>query len=487
MRKIIFIALFICVSCSGLKNRKPAEINISNNGLINQAREIKDLVASRELNSETCENLLNRINETYIDISADKISLEQMKADGEQILNENFEARLSLHSMISLFPTSCRLKLKELFLNMRSTEDFVGVHFYNDKQISADTIDFQSQPVPIYEGAAYHPYHVGVGIDPNSKFEFHNGDIMITKGVSFISSTISEIGVPHSLFSHIVFVHVDKDTKNVTTIESYVGRGVSIFPIEEALKNENSRILVLRSKNPELASKAADYMFERVEKLKKQNKVILYDYDLDFSDNSKLSCEEVAYDSFKTVSNGEVLLPETMSEITLEDTNFLKRIGLKTGKMMVPADMETDSRFDIVLDWTDYRVMRDSWRKDAVLGEMIRWIGEYKYSIHENLTSEAARLFWSTRYVPGLWFMMSKISGIPKDFTKDVPSLTIATMASLKSIGAVLYPVIIKNDEDYFLKNKTWPSSTMLRKGLDDFRKTDPAKLRKVLRAKKTK
>ena len=197
---------------------------------------------------------------------------------------------------------------------------------------------------------------------------------MITKGVSFVSSTISEIGHPRSLFSHIVFVHVDSSTKEVTTIESYVGRGVSIFPIEEALKNENARILVLRSKDSELASKAADYMFNKVIGLKKENKFIPYDYQLDFSDNSKLSCEEVAYDSFKEVSNGKVLLPEVMSKITMNDESFLKRIGIKKGIMMVPTDMETDSRFDIVLDWTDYRLSRDSWRKDVVLGELFRWI-----------------------------------------------------------------------------------------------------------------
>jgi hypothetical protein len=227
-------------------------------------------------------------------------------------------------------------------------------------------------------------------------------------------------------------------------------------------------------------------MYERVMKLKKLGKFIPYDYDLDFTDNTKLSCEEVAFDSFKTVSNGTFLLPETMSEVTMTDHDFLKRLGLKTGKMMVPADMETDSRFDIVLDWTDYRLMRDSWRKDAVLGEMVRWIVDYKYSIYENLTSAAAVLVWSTRQIPGVWPMLAKISGIPKDFTKDVPSISIATMASLKSIGHILFPEVAKSDEAYFQQNKTWMSTTMLRKSLDDFRKTNPKSLNKILREKGT-
>jgi hypothetical protein len=79
---------------------------------------------------------------------------------------------------------------------------------------------------------------------------------------------------------------------------------------------------------------------------------------------------------------------------------------------------------------------------------------------------------------------MSKISGIPKDFMKDVPTLTIGTMASLKTIGGLMLPEVIKSDEKYFQKNQTWLSTSMLRKSLDDYRKTEPEKLRKVLREK---
>jgi hypothetical protein len=150
--------------------------------------------------------------------------------------------------------------------------------------------------------------------------------------------------------------------------------------------------------------------------------------------------------------------------------------------MMVPTDMETDSRFEIVLDWTDYRVMRDSWRKDALLGEIFRWIGQYNYRIHENMTSIAAKVIWSTRYVPGLWGMLSNISGIPKDFTKDVPSLTISTMASLKSIGNVLLPVVTSADQEFFAKKGKWMTKEELGQALDDYRKKNPKKLQKVFR-----
>ncbi len=485
MRYILFLmiaSLIFNSSCSSLAKPKRAISSSEQMGidLSREANLIVDMVSTREIKSENCEGELGNLIRDYQLMTPQNIDLTVLKNDGQLILDQSFKARIALHSLLEVMPRSCKMKLKELNLLMRASEDYVGILFYNDPQISASSIKFDEQPVPIMENAAYHPYHVGIGLDASSKFEFKNGDIMITKGVSFVSSTISEIAHPRSLFSHIVFVHVDKKTKEVTTLESYVGKGVGIYKIEDALKNENARILVLRSRDSELASRAADYMFEKVTELKKKNKIIPYDYQLDFSDNSKLSCEEVVYDSFKQVSNGNVILPEAMSQITMVDEKFLKRVGLKKGAMMTPADMETDSRFDIVLDWTDYRLMRDSWRKDAILGEMFRWIDEYNYQIHENLSSIAAKAIWSTRYIPKLWGMLAKLSGIPKDFTKDVPSLTISTMASLKTIGGIMLPIIEKVDEEYFAKNGKWMSTDMLREALEKFRESKPKDLRKV-------
>lgn len=485
---LLVITLIACSSCaSGLKKPQRGISSTLRTGLdlAFETNMIIDMIAAKEINGDTCDRELKNLINDYKLATPENLDIELIKKNGQNILDQSFNARLALHSAIETFPSSCRLKLKELNLLMRASEDYVGVHFYQDPQVAAESIKFEDQPTPIYQISAYHPYHVTKDIDPNAKFEFKNGDILITKGVSFVSSTVSEIATPRSLFSHIVFVHVDEKTKEVTTLESYIGKGVGIYSIENALKNENARILVLRAKDYALAARAANYMYDKVMELKKKNKIIYYDYDLNFEDNTKLSCEEIAYDSFKQNSDGKFIIPEVMSNIAMEDEAFLKRIGVKKGSMMTPADMETDSRFDIVLDWTDYRIMRDSWRKDAVLGEMFRWVNEHHYKIHENLNSEGAKIVWSTRHIPGLWEMLARVSGLPKDMTKDVPSKTISTMASLKTIGGILLPIVAKADEEYFAKNGKWMSSEMLRDTLEKFRETDPKKLRKVFRERR--
>lgn len=485
-RFLTIIALMILSMSCSVKNkssiRTPNSVAAGKIDLLEIPRRIQDDINKAQINFNNCTNKLSQIEREYTQAQQVQFDKGQIEIDGGIILEEMFQTRIKIHSLLSNFPLDCRKKIKNIFLSMRMVEDMVGIYYYKVPQISADHLNYQEEKTPIYEREAYFPYHLNSNVDASKKFEFKNGDIMITKGISFVSSTISEIAKPSSVFSHIVFIHVDQATKEVTTIESYVGKGVEIFPIETALKNENARILVLRAKDSELASKAADYMFNRVMELKKKKKFIPYDYDLDFSENNKLSCEEVAYDAFKTMSGGSFIIPEMMSEINLKDQSFLDRIGIKRGDMMVPSDMETDSRFDIILDWTDYRVMRDSWRKDAVLSEVFRWSDDYKYQIKENLKSIAARVVWSTRPIPGLWNMMAKVSGLPVDFTKDVPSKTIATMASLKSIGQVLLDEVTARDNDFYSKNKIYMDLSELKSSLNAFRETHPKKLENVYR-----
>lgn len=478
--KILLILLLLTsCNCEIPKNRKPgSRLSESYKDFLQTTQ----LNIEQNLNLENCSSVLSDLDSKINKITLEEISYDNVEVNGGEFLRRSFNLRLALHEKLSTLNTDCKKIVKNIFYSLRQREDIIGIHFYKDPQVSADTINYPESKIPVWDKEAYRPYFLGRNIPSQKSFEFKNGDIMITKGISFVSSTISELATPKSLFSHIVFVYVDEKTKEVSTIESYVGKGVALFTMVDALKNENARILVLRPKNAELANRAANYMYQRVVDLKKKNKVIPYDYKLDFNDNKKLSCEEVAYDAFNVESKGEFIIPEVMSHIKLRDEKFLSKLGVKVGPMMVPTDMETDSRFDIALDWTDYRVLRDSWRKDAILGEMFRWIDEEDYRIRENFDSVAAKIVWNTRFIPGLWSLMSKISGIPKDFSKDVPTKTISTMASLKSLGSIMLKYVQEKDEEHMNQKGVWMSSEELRKTLDEFRKSHPKDLEKIIR-----
>lgn len=401
-----------------------------------------------------------------------KSDIENFQKNGQALLNQSFKERIELHNTLKDLSDECKIKMKEVFLKMREREDFIGAHYYTTPQITADSIEYKKTPLPIYEPKAYAPFHLAK--DDGEKFEFKTGDILITKGISFTSSTISEVASQRSLFSHIVFLYVDEKTKKVSTMESYIGYGVKTYTIEEALRNENARILVLRMKDQKAAALAAKFMYEKITNLKKEDKTIPYDYELNFKDNKKLSCEEIAYDAFKEISQGKIILPENKSTVNLKDTDFLKKIGVRPGALMLPGDLEIDSRFEIMLDWTDYKIIRDSLRKDAVMGVMFQWMNERHYRIHQNFRSIAARMVWSTRFIPGLWNLMSSLSGIPSDFKKDVPPAAITTMEGLKSIAGVMLEFTTLADEEFHRQNNRWMTSAELRQTINTHLLTRP-------------
>lgn len=420
--------------------------------------------------SESCIKDIDKLSAQYT-LDPKKSDIENFQKNGQALIDHSFNERLKLHKGLPGLSNECKLKTRDVFLKMREREDYIGAHFYTTPQIPAESIEYKKAPMPIYSPKAYSPFHLA---DKKVSFEFKTGDILITKGVSFTSATISEVTAKRSLFSHIVFIHVDEKTKKVSTMESYIGYGVKIFTIEEALKNENARILVLRMKDQKAAATAAQYMFERITKATKENKTIAYDYELNFEDNKKLSCEEIAYDALKQTSHGKIIIPEIESVVELKDKEFLKKIGVRPGSLMLPADLEIDSRFDIVLDWTDYKIIRDSIRKDAVMGEMFHYMNQYNYKIHQSFRSIAARIVWSTRYIPGLWNLMSSLSGIPSDFQKDVPPVAISTLEGLKSIAGVMLEFASLADEEFHRQNNRWMTPKELRQTIDTYLKTRP-------------
>jgi hypothetical protein len=370
----------------------------------------------------------------------------------EQILQRSFNLRLQLHKKLSALNVDCKKLTQGLFARIREYEDLVGATHY--EQIKIENVNYTKVNAPILDHKGYPPYHLNPKF---KKFNFEDGDILITKGISTISSTITTFTDHYSPFSHIAFVHVDPEKKQAETIESYVGKGVSFFSMVDAMKNENARILVLRPKDRDLAKKAAAYMRERVKSAFSKGSYIPYDYQLDFSDNKTLSCEEVAFDSFKTASGGSFTIPEAPSLIKFESEDLTSRVGMKKGRMMMPADMEVDSRFEIVLDWTDFRIIRDSWRKDVMMNAALHANEAGVYDFPENYKTRLVPLIWGLRKTPLLWPLASKISGIPEDFTPDVPALSISTIGSFKQIEANHLQTLQQFDGDYFRENGHWP------------------------------
>lgn len=416
------------------------------------------LLISKQVDSKdfakNCESTLtNWINE----LNTLNANPKGKDPDVNQTLKESFLLRLKIHSKISAVSVECKKLTQGVFSRMREYEDALGAMIHD--QIKIADVDYTKVIAPVLDHKGYSPYNLNPKFP---KFQFEDGDILITKGISPVSSTITTFTDHHSPFSHIAFVHVDPDKKQAETIESYIGKGVSFYSMIDAMKNENARILVLRPKDRELAKRAAAYMRERVKGEFSKGSYIPYDYQLDFSNNKTLSCEEVAFDSFKTASQGSFTIPEAPSLIKFQSKDLTDRVGMKKGRMMMPADMEVDSRFEIVLDWTDYRIIRDSWRKDVMMNVALHLNEAGEYDFPENYKTRLVPYIWGLRKYPMVWPLAAKVSGIPEDFTPDVPALSIATIGSFKQIQADHLPDLQKFDEDYFRNHNQWPPKVAL-------------------------
>lgn len=445
-----------------------------------RVKQMSDLLAeiparAQNLTSENCATELNQINYMLKDWMPDSRDQAAWPTLGKNMMDGFFRARLSLHNQMDRLDSQCLALMRKSYYHLRAAEDIAGLTFYKEKQIKAEEIDFAKQPVPIQQADQYRPYHLN-----GPQFKLQKGDLLITKGVSVISSTISSFPSQPSLFSHVVFVYQEPFTQNFGTIESYIGKGVDFYSIKDALLNENARILVLRPKDQQLAQTAHDYMYQRVKRSYDTKTRIAYDYLQDLTNNEKMNCGEIAYDAFKTASSGQFVIPHVESQISVKNPDFLKGSGLSNGNMMLAADMELDPRFEVVLDWTDYRLMRDSWRKDSVMREVLRWVNEENYILKNNFKASMGKLIWKTRETKYLWPIMAKIAGIPKDFEKEVPAEGIAMMANLKGIGGYLVPELAKKDEAFFKEKRRWMSLSELQSTVNDLRLQDLAKHKKT-------
>lgn len=539
LASLVTISYFVVLSCSTtarMPNSVDMPASLARFTPMDQISSALSDLQTTKIDKNNCSSILGKLDQLYVDWAPLQSELKMIKKNGYSILEENFEARMLIHSYLDRMSQDCLVQAKKLFRNMRAFEDSVGLITYADKQISSDDVKFAEEPIPLIETEHYRPYFIGPAFKKNSSprandmsqapfLDYKKGDLMITKGISLISGTISSVATPQSLFSHIVFVanyfetyeakkakeqgdsNAPTKTKSNSdfvnangfgTLESYIGTGVNFFTMREALLNENARILVLRAKDQKLATNAHDYITKRVietsqykveeEQKFREGKItnlsepletmslkrkIRYDYKQDFSDNTDLSCEEIAFDAYKTASKNKFVIPTKTSQVQMRDVQMAEDMGLHNGDMMFPSDMETDARFDIVLDWTDYRFIRDNWRKDAVMSEIFRWVNEENYIMNTSGPSALGGLAWKAREIKFLWPWLSRITSIPENWEPGVPVGGIKMVGNIKNAGGKILEEITRQDKNFFKKNNRWMTRSELRYYINEIRKVD--------------
>jgi len=463
VRHLLLGFLVLCLSCASVA-RKPSAID---SGIIQEdMKRYSAIVTSSAYDKNTCAVTLKDIQQNLRNIDWNAYTNEDLKNHAKDTMNLFWQLRLGIHRKLAEVDKGCVLQARDIFHMLRDGEDYLGDFAYSVKALNPSEMDFQKEPVPILDRKAYPPYFVRPDLD-DATFKFRSGDLMIARGVSFISAIISQISDNRSHFSHVVFVDVNEKTQTPSTIESYVGSGVKPYEINFALKNENARLLVLRPKDATLGARATSFA----------NKAVAaktpYDYAMDFNDPKAMSCVEVAVYAYNQASQGQVKIPVYPALLNLNNDDFLQKMSLKRGNLITPDDLETDPNFDLVLDWRDYRLVRDSRHKDAILSELMRWMSDLHYNFHLTPKSWAAKyIVKPSRSLGPLWPLVQKLTGAP-DIDKQIPGKTLAVMTALNDVAGDLLEEIRKQDEAYIQKHQRSMTNLQLREALEKIRVAD--------------
>lgn len=383
----------------------------------------------------TCKDSMEQVSIHMENFDPLKLDKNWLKANGADAIDSLAQLRLRINTNISRFPVDCRLQLGHLLVGLRDLEDYIGEVFYQVTPLHGEDLKFSSEPVPLLEKDKYNPYFL------NSKwtdFKFEPGDVMITMGISFVSASISQSTVLPAKYSHGVFVYIDEKTGVPQTIESYISSGAKFFAIDEALKNENARIMLFRSKDRSLAKRANDIMGEKIKKALKLNGRISYDYKSDYTEHEKLTCIEIPYAAYELASDKQVILPQVQSDMMLTKSDMTEGLNIKPGKIFSPFNLELDDRFEMVLEWADYRLTQDQRNKGILTRKMFELMEKEDYVIQENLDSLGARLIWLTRNIPFIFNFLGRVGNL-NQLPPDMPVKQIATSAKLnKATGIIL-------------------------------------------------
>jgi hypothetical protein len=427
-------------------------------------------IQSSNFSNETCPAYLRTFlkNTAHPDWSA--YSNEELKALAKDSIEQSWQVRQALHKKLQGADTACVRAIRETFYTLREMEDYLGEFAYQQTPLDSTKLDFQKQATPILDKAAYPAYHQSS--DFPGEFNFQSGDVMLARGVSFVSALISQITDQSTKYSHVIMVNINPKTGEQRTIESYIGVGVSTYEMPWALRNENARLLVLRPRDQQLGAKASDIALNKAQNGDGKNKPIPYDYLSNIDDHGRMGCAEVARASFEWASGGKVMIPAILSQTAVKNQDFAKKMNIEKGPVFAPDDLATDPNFDLVLDWTDYRLIRESRQRDAILQQLMIWVNDLQYNFRDTTQSFLAKNVILPSRKTVLWPSIQKAFSVP-NLDRDFPKSTLGVVTVLGQIGDALLERLKNADDRHYAQYQRPMTMEQLNAYLENLRLKD--------------
>ena len=199
-----------------------------------------------------------------------------------------------------------------------------------------------------------------------------SGDMLVSRGGAPTSALIARGNDYPGNFSHVALVHVDERTHEVSIIEAHIEIGVAVATIDEYLLDKKLRVMVLRLRadlpqllsDPQLPHKAASLALADA-----RARHVPYDFEMDFDDNEKLFCSEVASAPYRQLG---VTLWMGISRISSPGVmRWLSAFGVRHFETQEPSDLEYDPQLRVVAEWRDPESLLKDHIDNAVIEVML--------------------------------------------------------------------------------------------------------------------
>ena len=278
--------------------------------------------------------------------------------------------------------------------------------------------------------------------------DLKSGDTILSRGTAYSSAAIARIGENDFQFSHLSFVYRNPSEGNqLYTSEAHIEIGAVTAPFVEHLNEKNARSAVFRYNVDEnTASKASEYIFNRIKTEMDKGKNIEYNFSMNFKDESRLFCSQVVGSGFHHILPNEDYIPKFKSHFGQGLVPFLNNIGVPVTNETIadtevfsPGDIQLDPRFDLVLEWRNPLKMEESRFKDFILTKVFEKMAKDNYIIDPSLIMDTkAKTFWLLRRIP----IVKKF--LEKKFPLNMNPTQLTMFMSLDKIGEAIYNDIEK-------------------------------------------
>lgn len=303
------------------------------------------------------------------------------------------------------------------------------------------------------------PFPQMVSNQTSEKWQLRSGDLLLSRGDSFVSSAISNIGDYDGRFSHLAFAYQEPASRDWYAVESHIETGLSVTPLEDYLRQAKVRVAVYRTEISELGATAASIVFQKWFESHSGTtpRPILYDFQMNSKDQNELFCSEVISTGIRQalfkMGYHQYEIPLFSTIINKEKTPFLKNLGIEFLEVFTPSDIEVDPRFNLMAEWRNPELTTKNHNRDLVMKAIFHWMKEDGYQFKPNLSQA---LFSS-----GAW-AVKKLFGDQLETNKRIPENisvdAITTIIDLEFIGDRLLS-ILENYQSSQLQKHNHPVS----------------------------